>query len=661
MNKIFLKAHDISSGMKNANYILIILLITCIWAYIPGLSGGFILDDRWNIYQNKWIHIDELTINGLWNAMMSGESGPLKRPLAMLSFALNHWLTGLDPYWMKVTNLVIHLFNSVLLCLVLIEIFRRLSVRFDSRYPESLAYIITAAWAVHPINVTTVSYIVQRMTSLASLFMLSAILIYLYLRKNNLATVKGYFYSVIIIILWLSGLLTKEIVILSGAYVLLIEWRLYGFRTSSEGQTRHLYLTLGVLNVPILLGILYVLVNYQYYFIDSYHERSFNLFERVLTEPRVLMEYIRLIIIPDVTGMDIYSDDIRISKSFIQPLTTLYSFVMLGLIFLLACKWWNRFPLFCFGIFWFFISHLLESTVLSLELSFLHRNYLGSVGILFVIAEGLLAIYRTNKHLALVICALFFIVFTGCTRLISWQWSDDINYLLSSAERNPDSARANLWVGHIFLLNALRMEHGKEQNLFLMEAEKYNSRVKVLKPDDISVEMSSLRAYLYLKKEPPRELVDAIISNIQSSDIRYMEISSIDVLSKCIFEDDCLLSNIEYKNILYEILKNKNLSDEYRSFLLNRYALYFHRIENDVQKAIEIQNQAIAIAPALLDNYIKLVAYYMEIGDISGMERTIAELTKHDRYNMYSKYIKLYQLEVEKAKILPEEHKNIQK
>ena len=214
-------------------------------------------------------------------------------------------------------------------------------------------------------------------------------------------------------------------VILLGFYVLLIECRLYGFVTSSGGQTRHLYLTLGVLNVPILLGILYVFVNYQIYFIDSYNTRSFNLFERVLTESRVLMDYIRLIIIPDVTRMGIFIDDIEISKSFIQPLTTLYSFITISLISLLTCKWWNRYPLFCFGIAWFFISHLLESTVISLEIYFLHRNYLASVGILFVLAEGLLAIYKSNRRLALAICALFFIVFIGSARWRSGQGSNE--------------------------------------------------------------------------------------------------------------------------------------------------------------------------------------------------------------------------------------------
>jgi len=245
--------------------------------------------------------------------------------------------------------------------------------------------------------------------------------------------------------------------------------------------------------------------------------------------------------------------------------------------------------------------------------------------------------------------------------LLAWQWSNNLNYLLSNSTQHTESFRANQWSGKVLFLKALQSHEGKEQDSLLEESRKYNARVKMQKPNDISVEFSSLRAYLIVDKKPPKELIDTIIKNIQFSDILYFEISSIKLLSNCILDDNCLISSTEYRNILEGFLKNKNIPDIPRSYLLNRYALYFHRIENDVQKAIEIQNQAIEIAPVLLDNYIKLVGYYMEISDISGMERSITELKKYDRYNMHSNYIKTYQLGVEKAKILLEEHKNIQK
>lgn len=636
-------------------------LSACLWIFTPGLSGGFFVDDFWNITENKWLHINELTLSGLWNAMMSGESGYLKRPLAMLSFALNHWLTGLDPYWMKVTNLIIHLLNSVLLCFVLKEIFRALSIKFGGKYPENLAYIIAGVWTIHPINVTSVSYIVQRMTSLSSFFMLLAMLVFLYLRKNNLGTKKGHFFCLLIIILWGLGLFTKEIVIILGLYILLFEWQLYGFKTNTKGQLRNLYLTIGSLNIPILLGGIYTLVNYQHYFIDSYQVRNFNLFERVLTETRVLIEYIRLIIMPDVTNMGIFQDTFEISTSIISPFSTLFSlFIIIGLL-ITAFISRNRLPLFTLGVFWFFIGHLLESTVFSLELLFLHRNYVPAVGILFIMTEGMLFVYRRNKSLAYFTVLILLIIFIMCSRLLAWQWSNNLNYLLSNSTQHTGSFRANQWSGKVFLLKALQLREGKDQDSLLEESRKYNAMVKLQKPNDISVEFSSLRTYLLLVKKPPKQLVDAIIKNIQFSDFLYLELSTIELLSNCTLDGDCMISSTEYRNILEGCLKNKNVRGAYRSFLLNRYALYFHRIENDVQKAIEIQNQAIEIAPSLLDNYIKLVGYYMEIGDISGMERSIEGLKKYDRYNMYSDYIKPYQLGVEKAKILLEEHKNIQK
>jgi len=410
-----------------------------------------------------------------------------------------------------------------------------------------------------------------------------------------------------------------------------------------------------------LLGGIYTLVNYQHYFIDSYQVRNFNLFERVLTETRVLTEYIRLIIMPDVTNMGIFQDTFEISTSIISPFSTLFSlFIIIGLL-ITAFISRNKLPLFTLGVFWFFIGHLLESTVFSLELLFLHRNYVPAVGIFFIMMEGMLFVYRRNKSLAYFTVLILLIIFIMCSRLLAWQWSNNLNYLLSNSTQHTGSLRANQWSGKVFLLKALQLREGKDQDSLLEESRKYNAMVKLQKPNDISVEFSSLRTYLLLVKKPPKQLVDAIIQNIQFSDILYFELSTIELLSNCTLDGDCLISSTEYRNILEGCLKNKNVRGAYRSFLLNRYALYFHRIENDVQKAIEIQNQAIEIAPSLLDNYIKLVGYYMEIGDISGMERSIEGLKKYDRYNMYSDYIKPYQLGVEKAKILLEEHKNIQK
>ena len=623
--------------------IYILSLVACIWAYTPGLSGPFFFDDYWNIVDNYWLHINELTLSGLWNAMMSGESGPMKRPVSMLSFAINHLVTGLDPYWMKLTNLIIHIVNSIILLLVLLEIFRSLYDRYGEKYLVNAAYVIAAIWAIHPINVTAVSYIVQRMTSLSSLFMLSAIFVYLRLRKKDLATLKGYGLTLLIVLFWLLGLLSKEIGILLGLYILLIEWRLYVFRADSNIELRHLCLTIGILVFPVILGVVYVLINSRIYFVEAYQIRDFNLYERLFTEGRVVVEYIRLIIIPNVTQMGYFLDDTSISKSLIHPYTTLISSFVIACLIYSACKLKDKFPLFSFGVAWFFIGHSLESTFLPLELAFMHRNYLPSVGILFIVAEGLLYVYGMNKRFVLCLVFLFFMMFFGCTRILSWQWSDNLTHLLSNAAQHPDSERANMWAGHILLLQGLKLESADDQQRFIQEADKYHKRVRELRPDDVTVELISLRIYLYLNKYPQESLVKKIISNIEYARFQAAELSIFLAISYCVFEAHCLLKAEDFEDIIFGILRNNTILPTQKSHIFAIYASYMDKVRGNLHNAIELQKQAISTEPAILNNYRSLIKFYAKANNYDALDQVLKELKKRDRFNVYNNFTSTYE------------------
>lgn len=623
--------------------IYVLSLFACIWAYTPGLSGPFFFDDYWNIVDNYWLHLHELSLDGLWDAAVSGQSGPLKRPVSMLSFAINHLITGLDPYWMKLTNLIIHIVNSIILLLVLLEIFRSLSDRYGEKYLVNTAYVIAAIWTIHPINVTAVSYIVQRMTLLSSLFMLGAILVYLRLRKKDLATLKGYGLTLLIVVFWLLGLLSKEIAILLGLYILLIEWRLYMFRADSKVELHHLCLTIGSLVLPVVLGVIYVFINSRIYFVEAYQIRDFNLYERMLTEGRIVVEYIRLIVIPDVTNMSIFSDDINISSSLIEPFTTLLSYLLILALLYLAYLYRIRFPLFFLGAGWFFIGHSLESTALPLELSFLHRNYLPSVGILLIAAEVILSIYHVHRRFALSLVFIFFVVFTGCTRLLSWQWSDNVNYLLSNAVQHPDSIRANRWAGNLLMLQAMKLKSTDDQQIFIQEAEKHHKKIKEMKPTDISVELNSLRAYLQFNRNPPQGLLDNITSRMVNADVLASDVSTIVVISHCIFESHCMLKSEIYEDIIIAMIGSKTISPGLKSNVLAMYASYMDKIKGDLHNAIELQKQAISTEPAILNNYRSLIKFYAKANNYDSLDQALKEFKKRDRFNVYKNFTSTYE------------------
>ena len=185
-------------------YFLLFILTLGFWSYFPGLSGPFDFDDYENIYENELLKIEHFTLEDFWQASLSNYSGPLKRPVAMASFAINHVLTGMDTWWMKLTNLGIHLLNGMILLLVLTLLFRRLYQNND-KYAVVVPYIITITWLVHPINVTAVSYIVQRMTSLSATFVLLSLYCYLKLRERKMLDWRGYVLSLSILFFLVAG------------------------------------------------------------------------------------------------------------------------------------------------------------------------------------------------------------------------------------------------------------------------------------------------------------------------------------------------------------------------------------------------------------------------------------------------------------------------
>src|SRR5690606_38727533 len=101
------------------------LLVLEALVYWPGLRGGFVFDDYPNIVDNRLLHVDW---NDGWRewlaAAFSSPASALQRPLASLTFAVNHALTGLDPYWMKLANLGIHLLNAWLVLLLCHQVLR---------------------------------------------------------------------------------------------------------------------------------------------------------------------------------------------------------------------------------------------------------------------------------------------------------------------------------------------------------------------------------------------------------------------------------------------------------------------------------------------------------------------------------------------------------
>jgi hypothetical protein len=429
-------------------FCVIAITVAC---YLPGLTGHFIFDDGVNIRINPFLKIDRLDFYTLWQAASSGGASPLSRPISMASFAINNYLFGMNPYYFKAINLAIHLVNGVLVFMLarsLLGLHLRIRGEADDNTASWIGLAVAAIWLLHPFNLTGVLYVVQRMTSLAALFTLAGLALYLDGRKKLLDGNRSGFFAIgaAIFVATPVAALCKESGALLPLLILVTEAILLRWSAPNRGSRRTLVAIVGLsVVVPLLLGLFYVLKNPDL-ILGGYVWRDFSLAERLMTEARVLWFYLHMIVLPNMGVMGLHHDDILISTDLLSPWTTLPAIAGLFLLAVGAFAMRNKQPLVTFGIAFFFVGHAMESTIIPLELAFEHRNYLPILGILLP-----LAYYALNPHLHLpsvrvrrAAFLLLVILFSGLTATRAQQWGDTFMMRLLEVERHPRSVRAHI-------------------------------------------------------------------------------------------------------------------------------------------------------------------------------------------------------------------------
>ena len=624
--------------VKTTKLFLLSLIILSIWVYYPGLSGSFIFDDYHNISANEHLKINDLSFDSLRQAALSGDSGLLKRPVSMLSFALNHVFSGMEPWSMKLTNLFIHLFNGLLVLIIVRQLFHRL---YDNKHsePSLLPYFITGIWLVHPINVTAVSYIVQRMTSLSATFVLMSLCCYLKLRESHCHGWKAYLLSTLLLSFWALGLLSKETAILLSVYIFVIEFCVYRFKLDEETSKVTFHFLWFVLALP-WIGAFFYIIYEPSFILKGYAIRDFTITERVLTEFRIVSEYIRLIIIPDVQQMGLFHDDIVLSKSILSPITTLLSIVFLLGLLILAFIVRKRYALFSLGLLWFLGGHLLESTVISLELMYLHRNYLPSIGILIMIAavgEHLTLHYRKWFLIAGVLILLFFSI---STRSLAHQWSGDLRMLLIEVMNNPDSIRANFRAGQALKFYARISLPGEQREQYKNKAIEYFSKIENKESRNIAGELAILETYIQLEEAPSKDLVEKLINKLPISYVDRSVINLFKSINQCfLIKEKCTLTSQQYESMLEAFFNNKYIGNDIKRIILIIKAHYFMEYKDNVDIAITIVLEAILLVERL-DDFMLLAQLYEKGEYYNEMQRTIEYIQKYDLIGQFKKPIK---------------------
>ena len=415
------------------------VILLAVFAYWPGLGGPFLMDDFGTIA--KMGDYGGVTDWETFKLFVFGrDAGPVGRPMSMLSFLIdaNNWPADAWPF--KRTNLVIHLLNGMLLGVLVTQILTVLEARKnDIRW---IALVAAAIWMLHPFLVSTTLYVVQRMAQLSTLFIFAGLASYLYGRSLLAVNVtRAYLVmSVAVGVFTVLATLAKENGALLPVLVGVIELTVMASQRHRLPQLNH-YWAAFLIVLPAVMITLYLGARVlRTGFFEDLPLRDFNLLERVLTQGRVLVDYLQHWYLPKLYTTGVFQDHFLKSTSLFSPVTTALSFVFHGVVIALAFARRRQYPLFSLAVLFFYASHLLESTVLNLELYFEHRNYVAAAFLFLPLVELLQR--KANPRVFGMVALVAALVLASFTRYSATVWQSLPSMVETTAFTAPTSARA---------------------------------------------------------------------------------------------------------------------------------------------------------------------------------------------------------------------------
>jgi tetratricopeptide (TPR) repeat protein len=471
-------------GLPKVPLHLLFILLVALAAYANTFNSPFIFDDEASILDNRVIKDLSAFLSG------TGYAYNPRRFIGYLSFALNYKLAGFQLVGYHVVNLAIHIINGWLVyalgCLTLrTPFFLRQGPVSDE--PASgltspfLPLLAALLFVVHPVQTQAVTYIVQRLASLATLFYLGAILLYvrgrlIQERHGRSCQPKVLVYFCLALVAGLAAMKTKEI-----AFTLPLAAILYDFSFFGKGLKKRyiLFIAAAVTLVVAGAGIFHsdkplgeLISDISRITRDSEMSRLDYLF----TQFTVIVTYIRLLFIPVGQNLD-YDypkyDSMLNSQVF-------FSFLFLLVLFSTALYFYYRsrrdrapgtgdlttsvtstrsplpgyYRLMAFGILWFFLTLAIESSIIPItDVIFEHRLYLPSIGAFLAIAAGMsLLMRKTALSTRVAVAAVLVLILGAATFHRNSIWSDSLSLWRDTAAKSPGKARPHINLGKLLLL-----------------------------------------------------------------------------------------------------------------------------------------------------------------------------------------------------------------
>jgi tetratricopeptide (TPR) repeat protein len=445
-------------GQLEIIWVGVTLLAFMLLCYANSFDAGWQYDDFGNILNNPGVRMTELTWPQIVRALNAGmDYQIISRPLAYLSFALNYRFGQTDVFGYHLVNFIIHWLTAICLFLFVrgtlrLPIFKG---RFEAR-AGIIAWLAAVLWTIHPIQVTAVTYIVQRMASMAGLFYILSM--YLYLHGRRAQSRGGRVAALCMSALAaLGAMLIKENTVL--LLLSLLAYEAIFIQGSDRPHARRILVpAASALMLIVLIGLLYTDPTTL---LEPYTNRPFTKFERLLTQSRVLFLYLSLLAVPMTSHMTILHD-VTISHSLVDPWTTLLAIGGWCGVLILAVRFCRQYPLISFSVLFFLLNHSIEGSIFNLELAYEHRNYIPSMLLFVPVAVGAIHAYDRFHYHALLSRAVWLamacviISFGYTTFSYNRIFSSELSLWQHAVRRAPSLSLSHNNLGNVYWSMGLR-------------------------------------------------------------------------------------------------------------------------------------------------------------------------------------------------------------
>jgi hypothetical protein len=436
---------------------LILIALLGLLAYSNTFEVPFQFDDQFNIVENPLIKDLSNFVEPSQAAGHRQYRNFIGRFFGSLTLALNYRFNGIDVAGYHVVNLAVHIANALLVYWMVLLTFRTTFMKESAQTGNSqhIALFSALLFVSHPLQTQAVTYIVQRFASLAALFYLLAIVFYARCRIAGVLNIKAVILYFLCFISATFAMQTKEIAFTLPVAIAAYEF--FFFRASFK--KRLLFL------VPLLLTMLIIPVTFlSMSDLETVTRLQTNMsrFDYLFTEIRVVASYIRLFFFPINQNLDY---DYPVYHTFLKPQILLSSLFLLSIIGIGAYLFYRSrrreaiLRLTAFGIFWFFVTLSVESSLIPIaDVMFEHRMYLPSIGFFIAIATvAALVVGRANKErvsaTAVIVLCLVPLVLASAAYTRNKAWHSEVSLWEDVVRKSPNKARSHYELAEAYDLN----------------------------------------------------------------------------------------------------------------------------------------------------------------------------------------------------------------